>query len=130
MSNFWNAFEVYNRSKHTKDPEMWGMNHANIGTGNTQYYYSQEYRAPKKKTTRSASFSSISSSTTDEDSLRRSSISETELPKLSKEQQQKEVSSSAALHPKMIDISNLSQREFQDLYQNMRKGEPNNRVNF
>lgn len=31
--------------------------------------------------------------------------------------------------PQMVDISNMTQQEFEKLYKNMRKGEPNNRVN-
>ncbi|KAL3229172.1 Stationary phase protein 4 [Nakaseomyces bracarensis] len=32
--------------------------------------------------------------------------------------------------PQMVDVSNMTQQEFEKLYKTMRKGEPNNRVNI
>lgn len=42
---------------------------------------------------------------------------------------EKSVSSNEEI-PQMVDFSTLSQSEFKRLYENTRKGEPNNRVNF
>ncbi|CAR58050.1 uncharacterized protein GVI51_K03289 [Nakaseomyces glabratus] len=32
--------------------------------------------------------------------------------------------------PRLVDVSNMTQQEFERTYNSLRKGEPNNRVNF
>lgn len=115
---FWDAFQVYNRNKHSKNPDMFGVNHSNLGEGKTTYLYSHEYYEPSKKT------KPLKDQMVEGGDSRKSSVS----------------SDSAGGNdvmvmgddgtPHMVDISKLSQNEFKRLYEGMRKGEPDNRVNF
>lgn len=118
---FWDSFQVYNQRKHS-DPKMFGTNHSNIGEGKTSYLYSHEYYEPKnnKKVVENKEVM------IDGDKLvnmRKSSVSS-------------EVSETSAAgdammqKSNMVDISKLSPGEFKSLYDSMRKGEPDNRVNF
>lgn len=115
MSSLWDSFQVYNRSKHSKDPECFGTNHSNIGTGKTTVMYAKEYRKPKKDTKQDESQS-------ESDSSRRSSMSEDMMDKVRKPGEPPK--------PKMVDISTMTQNEFKRLYESMREGEPDNKVNF
>lgn len=97
MSSFWDAFQVYNRKKHAKNPEIYGSSHPNSGKSNTWYAYSQEYVEKRG----------------DDKTI----PTKVEIPEAENGM------------PKMVDISNMSQSEFDRLYKSLRKGEPDNRVN-
>ena len=106
MVGIFDAFEVYNRKKHSSHPDMFGHT-SNTGGTRTDYVYASEHRpAPKKKLAEG-------------------------LPQEPAEAQ-KLVNQAAADSgmPHMVDISKLSQHELEDLMKSLRKGEPNNRVNF
>ncbi|CCD25023.1 Spg4p NDAI_0E02070 [Naumovozyma dairenensis CBS 421] len=107
---FWDAFSVYNRKKHVDDIGMYGTNHSNIGSSNTSYAYSKEYYVPKDgkilKNNEKVTMDSNGKVINRENNFISQDV------------------------PHMVDVSNLSQQEFKELYDNARKGEPNNRVNF
>lgn len=90
MSSFWNSFEIYNKDKHAK---FGGYGHGNVRPGQSNLYYSQEYRGPAKELDNS------------DDQV-------------------------AMLEGTTVDVSNMSQAELKKLVDGMRKGEPNNMVNF
>ncbi|SCV00471.1 LAMI_0G05270g1_1 [Lachancea mirantina] len=109
MAGLFDAFEVYNRKKHSSNPTMFGGNHSNIGTNNTGYMFAHEYQKPKDKDLQV------------KEALIQSG--EAPVPGASPD-------AGAIPNPNLIDISNMSQAEFERVYRGMRKGEPNNRVNF
>ncbi|CCE64130.1 hypothetical protein TPHA_0G02890 [Tetrapisispora phaffii CBS 4417] len=107
MSSIWNAFDVYDKKKHSKNYGVYGGNFANVGGRKTEFLYSSEHHEQKKPQ--------------DQDPMvaeRRGSESES-----------LNSSEGAAKTPNMLDISNMSQNEFKKLYDAMKKGEPDNRVN-
>lgn len=98
---------------------MFGVNHSNLGEAKTTYLYSHEYREPSKNK------KPLDSQIVGEgDNARKSSVSSDS----SVEDDVMVMGSDGKPH--MVDISNMSQSEFKRLYENMRKGEPDNRVNF
>ncbi|QLL30556.1 hypothetical protein HG536_0A03740 [Torulaspora globosa] len=120
---FWDSFEVYNRKKHAKDVSMLGTNHSNLGQGQgkTGYMYSHEYYGPAKKKAMEESGIISEAGTAD---MRKSSVSSESSGESSTKLMMGED------QPHMVDISKLTQNEFKRLYEGMRKGEPDNRVNF
>ncbi|SCW00693.1 LAFE_0C09868g1_1 [Lachancea fermentati] len=118
MPGFFEAFEVYNRKKHSSNPSMFGSNHSNIGGNNTGYMFAHEYREPKKEKLATEAMMAPK----DEGSTsRKSSVSSTE--------------EALEQMPRMVDVSKMSQAEFESIFRTLhkeeqRKGEPNNRVNF
>ncbi|EDO14752.1 hypothetical protein Kpol_297p13 [Vanderwaltozyma polyspora DSM 70294] len=109
MSNFWNAFSVYNKDKHSANSKIYGSNHMNLSTGTTTYLHSNEYREPTSKDVKDGN---------EMEKQRRMSESSLDSSK-------RRVSQST-----IDDISKLSQGEFKEIYQSLRKGEPSNKVNF
>ncbi|CEP63578.1 Spg4p LALA0_S08e05798g [Lachancea lanzarotensis] len=107
MGGIFEAFEVYNKNKHSSNRMFGGA--SNTGGTKTDYVYSSEYRAPKNKKL-------------DKNELLGTS---TENPQLEAKALQEAVGA-----PHMVDVSKLSQGELNDLMKTLRKGEPNNRVNF
>lgn len=117
---FWDSFEVYNRKKHSKNAAMYGINHSNLGEGKTAYMYAHEYYGPANKKTMEES--AIISETSGTDDMRKNSVSSESSGGSSNKMMEDQ--------PHLVDISKLSQNEFKRLYESMRKGEPDNRVNF
>lgn len=115
---FWDTFSVYNQKKHSTNPEMFGTNHSNLGEGKTSYIYSREYQEPNKKKVVERKEVEMNG---DQIVNMRNSVS-------SSESGDKIMMNDSQSH--MVDISNLSQTEFKKLYDGMRKGEPDNKVNF
>ncbi|SCU94608.1 LADA_0G09670g1_1 [Lachancea dasiensis] len=103
MGGIFEAFEVYNKNKHSSHPRMFGGT-SNTGGTRTDYLYSSEHYTPKQQKM-------------DKEELLGQSMGEsakmTGLPA-----------------DKMVDISHMSQHELEELMKGLRKGEPNNRVNF
>ncbi|QLQ78122.1 hypothetical protein HG537_0A03690 [Torulaspora globosa] len=119
---FWDSFEVYNRKKHSKNAGMFGANHSNLGEGKTAYMYSHEYYGPaKKKAMEESAIISEASGTGD---MRKNSVSSESSVESGNKMTMGED------QPHLVDISKLSQNEFKRLYEGMREGEPNNKVNF
>lgn len=117
---FWDSFQVYNQNKHAKNTGMFGTNHSNLGEGKTTYLYSHEYYGPKKKAEQEAG---VMSEPVNAD-MRKSSVSS------DASQEEPNMVMVGGDQPHMVDISNMSQNEFKKLYEGMRKGEPDNKVNF
>lgn len=114
----WDAFQVYNRNKHSSNPDKSGASHSNMSEGNTTYLYSHEVSEHSKKkklmddqlmAAGQDRKSSVSSDTSDDNNM---------------------MVMGSDGNPHMVDVSKLSQNEFKRLYEGMRKGEPDNRVNF
>ncbi|SCU78452.1 LAME_0A04544g1_1 [Lachancea meyersii CBS 8951] len=113
MGGIFEAFEVYNKKKHASNPHMFG-GASNTGGTKTDYVYSSEYRAPKSKKL-------------DNNELLGTSTADTGIESNSSTA----AAAAAALGgPHMVDVSKLSRRELDDLMKTLRKGEPDNRVNF
>ncbi|QLG72596.1 hypothetical protein HG535_0D03040 [Zygotorulaspora mrakii] len=122
---FWDSFQVYNKDKHS-DPRMFGGNHSNIGEQKTTYLYSHEYYEPRthKKMVENQEL------VMDGDKLvnaRKSSVSSdsSEASGIGGDK----IMGSENANTNLVDISQLSPNEFKRLYDSMRKGEPDNRVN-
>lgn len=131
MPGLLEAFEVYNRKKHSSNPEMFGQNHSNIGGGNTSYMFAREYRAPKDKNLKKMLETSTGSSDeSSEPSSRKSSISSSDEAKEAMLKEAMLKQGLAGTTPGMVDVSHMSQAEFERVFNSLRKGEPNNRVNF
>ncbi|EJS44222.1 spg4p [Saccharomyces arboricola H-6] len=113
MGSFWDAFAVYDKNKHA-DPSVYGGNHNNTGDSRTQVVFSKEYRQPKIQQENLQDMRR--SSTSSQDSSDVEDIKQGILP-------------AEVEIPKNVDISNMSQTEFLRLYQSLRKGEPDNKVN-
>ncbi|CDO95928.1 unnamed protein product [Kluyveromyces dobzhanskii CBS 2104] len=127
MGGFFDAFEVYNRKKHATG-DVYGGGHSNVGSGNTTFMFAHEYYGPSGAQKKDAAAAALAADVkagkvelvngqNSADSSRKSSV----------------VEESSA--PQMVDISKLNREEFQALYNKMqpeviRKGEPNNKVNF
>ncbi|CUS20683.1 LAQU0S01e12244g1_1 [Lachancea quebecensis] len=111
MVGIFDAFEVYNKKKHSSNPHMFGSA-SNTGGTKTDYVYSSEYRAPKKNKL-----------TKDEILVQDNEHADGAKATLAENATQ-------AGMPNMVDLSKLSQHELESLMKNLRKGEPNNRVNF
>ncbi|AAS52381.1 AEL303Cp [Eremothecium gossypii ATCC 10895] len=101
-------FSVYNRSKHSKSGIV-GGNHSNIGAGRTMLLFADEYREPKAQADAAHGAAVQAAGTGSEPASRKGSVGE---------------------GPNMVDLSTLSQAEFERLKATLRKGAPNNRVNF
>ncbi|AGO10201.1 AaceriAEL303Cp [[Ashbya] aceris (nom. inval.)] len=110
-------FSVYNRSKHSKNGIV-GGNHMNIGAGKTTLLFADEYREPKMQAAQAAQAAQseaargaavLAAGAESEPASRKGSVGDT---------------------PNMVDLSTLSQAEFERLRTTLRKGAPNNRVNF
>lgn len=148
MAKFWDSFQVYNKNKHD-NPDLYGGKNSNVGSGNTQFKYSKELydtevkpvpamvgspivvQVPRRKSSASGSSRrSSANSNTDKDA----------------QQAMANVGNSGGfagsksfgvgdplekLDPMTKkEISSMSQQEFQRVYDSLRKGEPNNNVNF
>lgn len=114
MGSFWDAFAVYDKKNHA-DPSVYGGNHNNTGDSKTQVMFSKEYRQPRtqqQENLQSMRRSSIGS----QDSSDVEDVKEGRLP-------------AEVEIPKNVDISNMSQGEFLRLYESLRRGEPDNKVN-
>ncbi|KAM3163413.1 Stationary phase protein 4 [Lachancea thermotolerans] len=111
MGGIFDAFEVYNKKKHSSNPHMFG-NTSNTGGTKTDYVYSSEYRAPKKNKLMKDELLAPDSEHADG---AKATLTE---------------SAAQAGTPNMVDLSKLSQHELESLMKDLRKGEPNNRVNF
>ncbi|CAL9735295.1 stationary phase protein 4 [Monosporozyma servazzii] len=139
MPKFWDSFQVYNKNKHD-NPELFGGKTSNTGSTSTQYKYSKEYyetevqpvpatvgsmivpQVPRRK-------SSVSSTS------RRSSATSTNdntgVSGLAKDDQFSTNNPLEGLdEATKKQISHMSQSEFRKVYESLRKGEPNNNVNF
>ena len=127
MSRFFDAFEVYNKNKHAPaDFKSHGGSSLNT-RATTAYMFAREYRGPstgeKKEAAAAALAADVKAGKVElvndpntADSSRKSSVSEEAMPQ-------------------MVDISKLTREEFEALYNKinpgmLRKGEPNNKVNF
>ncbi|GMM54689.1 Spg4 protein [Maudiozyma humilis] len=102
MSTLKEAFQVYNRRKHSADAASQGGgagSHSNSGTGTTVVFGS-EYRGARR-----ASDSSVGSSASAASAL------------------------SAGSGPCLVDVSKLTRAEFQEIYNSLPRGAPDNRVN-
>lgn len=115
MGSFWDSFAVYNPRKHASSDNR-GGGHMNIGSSNAQWAYSKEYR-PAEKEKLLAQQEMLEA--------RRNSI----------ESQRSQESADADSYSKTtegtwVDVSNLTQGEFEKIYKGLHKGEPNNQVNF
>ena len=102
MSRSWHAFDVYNRNKHSKNPGMFGGNHTNVSGSKTGYIYANEHRE-KPRNTSVSSQSPVSSA---------DSAAEKEEPL------------------RVVDVSKLTKKEFKEIYEGLREGQPDNKVNF
>lgn len=103
MSTLKEAFQVYNRRKHSADAASQGGgagSHSNSGTGTTVVFGS-EYRGAQRR----ASDSSVGSSASAASAL------------------------SAGSGPCLVDVSKLTRAEFQEIYDSLPRGAPDNRVN-
>lgn len=156
MPKFWDSFQVYNKNKHEKNPEMFGGNQSNVSGGNTKYQYSQEYYETKSKPVPATIGSE--KSVVVEPVRRKSSVAsqgsmgqpllnpldqgkDNTMPQDSghstmgsgfgKDQHINTNEILGQLNPiTRSEISKLSQNEFQQVYNNLKRGEPNNNVNF
>lgn len=124
MTGLFEAFEVYNKKKHAPgNYKVHGTNHSNISGGTTTFMYSQEHREPRIDKL------DLVKQPSSEDSSRKSSVSEEGLlagavPQVA-----------TMPGPQMVDMSKMSRDEFEAMYNKLnpatlRKGEPNNKVNF
>lgn len=102
---------------------MFGTNHSNLGEGKTTYLYSHEYYGPSKKKKTAAETGMMEGGEINSD-MRKSSVSS------ESSQDSNDMKAMGEDQPHMVDISKLSQNEFKRLYESMRKGEPDNKVNF
>ncbi|SCU90059.1 LANO_0D07448g1_1 [Lachancea nothofagi CBS 11611] len=107
MVGLFDAFEVYNKKKHSSNPQMLGHT-SNTGGTRTDFVYSSEYRAPNPKKV-------------NKDELLTANPAEA---------QEAQTMANNAGVANMVDVSRMSQHELEDLMKTLRKGEPNNRVNF
>ena len=101
MSSLKEAFQVYNRRKHSADAASQGGgagSHSNSGTGTTVVFGS-EYRGAQRR----ASDSSVGSSAS--------------------------AASALSSGPHLVDVSKLTRSEFQEIYDSLPRGAPDNRVN-
>lgn len=105
----WDAFQVYNRNKHSSNPDKSGASHSNMSEGNTTYLYSHEVSEHSKKkklmddqlmAAGQDRKSSVSSDTSDDNNM---------------------MVMGSDGNPHMVDVSKLSQNEFKRLYEGMRK---------
>ncbi|SCU77886.1 LAFA_0A03840g1_1 [Lachancea sp. 'fantastica'] len=108
MGGIFDAFEVYNKNKHSSNQRMFG-GASNTGGTKTDYVYSSEYHAPKNK---KLDKNELLGPASDASKLDAKALQET------------------AGVPHMVDVSKMSQGELNELMKSLRKGEPNNRVNF
>ena len=120
---FWNAFDVYDKKKHA-DPAVSIGNNSNVGKGVTNFLYSKEYRGPREDNM--APHMPVTGP-------QRANLiqSAANSPSISDDIHDGKVDTVTGPSGQMVDISKMSQTEFENLYKGMRKGgEPNNRVNF
>lgn len=144
-NGIWEQFTAYNPNKHSRNPGMIGGNHSNIGGGKATYIFADEYREKKidGKGVRNATVTTAqvkSSSTISSSpgamsdivgkeplsgaSSRKGSLTDEGAPPEGLLRRGSEV------NPNLVDISSLTQSEFERLKNTLRKGAPNNRVNF
>lgn len=128
MSSLWDSFRVYNRSKHSSDPELLGTNHSNIGTGKTTVMFPSEHRILQDKTIQAQAQAKILAE--NEAKSRRSSYSDSLKSNTSSDNNNNSSDSTTMNQPMYVDISNMTRTEFKRLYDSMRQGEPDNKVNF
>ncbi|CCH62799.1 hypothetical protein TBLA_0I01390 [Henningerozyma blattae CBS 6284] len=119
MSSFWDSFQVYNPNKHAKSSKMGGGNHSNLGSSNTQFIYSKEHRPSNA----SAASDDLAAKAPAEGMKETSNLG-------SNMNSEAGTNPNPNPNPNLVDVSQLSQGEFERIYKNMRKGEPNNKVNF
>lgn len=137
MAKFWDSFQVYNKNKQ-EDPGIYGGKNSNVGSGNTQYQYSKEYYDTEVKAVPAMVGSPLMvhvprrKSSASGASRRSSATSGSDM-----EAAMANVGSSKGFDPlEGLDeitkkqISGMSQPEFQRVYNTLKKGEPNNNVNF
>lgn len=158
MAKFWDSFQVHNKNKHESHPDMYGGNQSNVNGGNTKYHYSREYYETKSKPVpgqigsdkavvvdpvrrRSSDASqgsmgdpllgSKQSATNDTANLPQAQGHDTTRSGFGREQSYRTNDVLEELNPiTRSEISKLSQHDFQQVYNALRKGEPNNNVNF
>ena len=126
MSSLWDSFRVYSRSKHSSDPELLGTNHSNIGTGKTTVMFPSEHRILQDKTIQAQAQAKILAE--NEDKSRRASYSESLASGGASDNSNSNTTNMN--QPMYVDISNMTRAEFKRLYDSMRQGEPDNKVNF
>ncbi|KAK5773872.1 Spg4p PWA37_003778 [Arxiozyma heterogenica] len=157
MVKFWDSFQVYNRHKHD-DPTLYGGTNTNIGSNNTQYLYAREVydtgvktspstvdesnvtQIPKRKSSVSSSDSTPTTTTT---TLSSPNMTEDNGNKINNTDTMTEKFGSITNKSFSIrnplegldeitkkQISDMSQGEFQSIYNTLKKGGPNNNVNF
>ncbi|CAB4254445.1 similar to Saccharomyces cerevisiae YMR107W SPG4 Protein required for survival at high temperature during stationary phase [Maudiozyma barnettii] len=126
MSSLWDSFTVYNRHKHSSDPELLGTNHSNIGTGKTSVLFPAEHRILQEKTIKAQAEAKLRAES--EASSRRASY--TESLNSNNNANNGDTSATGGAQPMFVDISNMTRSEFKRLYDSMREGEPDNKVNF
>ncbi|AMD21801.1 HFL055Cp [Eremothecium sinecaudum] len=119
LGGFFGQFTVYNRNKHSR-PGLSGANHSNIGAGKTTFIFADEYREPVRRASTTSESELTASSSASENITAHDSLPAAGLPKRA----------ATEMNPNMVDISTLSQGEFERLKATLRKGSPNNRVNF
>lgn len=150
MVKFWDSFQVYNRHKHD-DPSLYGGTNTNIGSNSAQYLQAREVydtdvkgvpatvagsiitQVPKRK-------SSMSSDVTTEtvSSLENMDNGENNHTGTLTEGSKNFINKHFTIQNPLegLDevtkkqISNMSQKEFQSVYDALKRGEPNNIVNF
>ncbi|KAG0670772.1 stationary phase protein [Maudiozyma exigua] len=129
MSSLWDSFRVYNRSKHSSDPELLGTNHSNIGTAKTSVLFPSEHRILQDKTIQAQAQAKILAE--NEAKSRRSSYTDSLNSKSSSSENNINSTDNNTMNqPMYVDISNMTRSEFKRLYDSMRQGEPDNKVNF
>lgn len=151
MVRFWDSFQVYNRRKHD-DPTLYGGTNTNIGSNTAQYMYAREVYDTEMKT----SPPTVSGSTVVEGSKRKSSVSSDSTTATASSStymtENNNDNNTDTMTERFEDITNkgfsmrnplegldevtkkqisdMSQKEFQSVYNTLKKGEPNNNVNF
>ncbi|CAL9730323.1 stationary phase protein 4 [Monosporozyma unispora] len=142
MAKFWDSFQVYNKNKHD-NPGLFGGKNSNIGADNTQFKYSKEYydtevkpvpamvgspivvQVPRRKSSVSSN-SRRSSATSTGDT--QAGMANTGFAADKNFSTQNPLEGLDDVTKKQI--GQMSQLEFKRVYDSLRKGEPNNNVNF
>lgn len=127
LDSILSQFRAYNRNLHSHNPSLTGGNHSNISTSKTTYMFADEYREPKKGVvTDKAMLARNSTSTVKTEPIEIPGAEGDQVSKMSNADQ----IGSAVESSTLVDLSNMSQNEFDKLRNTLRRGEPNNRVNF
>ena len=152
MVKFWDSFQVYNRHKHD-DPTLYGGTNTNVGSNNTQFLYAREVfdtevkavpatvggsivtRVPRRKSSvSSVSTTATASSSTNGNIEERGNNNNNTIAEGSEKFTNRTSSFRNPLEGldevTKRQISDMSQNDFQSVYNTLKKGEPNNNVNF